>query len=311
MASRQPLNKHLLALAISLFLPALIAPGCHAQYSPFGYGYSPLTGSSNWLWLSRSLFNPTSMLGRGAYGYNAPYYLANSLAWNAAYATTQGISGANRKAAANKFYAKQNNNGINAPVVDQINVAPWYYPARGPAGNPALTSAAATSNSDPFADPTFGPIPTQIPDGSPSSGQPADSSSLPPPTSTNANEAPGPAPDFRGSKSSSLPETAPPTGKSSKSDKHKSKSKSKGVSSNPFAQAFVDHVNDNFSGDISKALSDKETRGYAQAIGLLDSNKSRDFDLPTDRIDLIRRILQDPDEDSLSKVNTIRVLIKH
>ncbi|MBX9722703.1 MAG: hypothetical protein K2X81_14990 [Candidatus Obscuribacterales bacterium] len=309
MATRQHFSKQLLALAISLFLPVIAAPGCSAQYSPFGYGYSPLTGSSNWLWLSRSLFNPTSMLGRGAYGYNAPYYLANSLAWNAAYATSQGISGANRKAAANKFYANQNNNGINAPVVDQINVAPWYYPPRGSAGNPALSSAAALNNKDPFADPSFMPVPTQIPDGSPSPT--ADSSPLTPAASTNANEAPGPAPDFRGSKSNSLPDTAPPSGKSSKSDKHKSKSKSKGVSSNPFAQAFVDHVNDNFSGDISKALSDKETRGYAQAIGLLDNSKSRDFDLPTDRIDLIRRILQDPDEDSLTKVNTIRVLIKH
>ncbi len=292
-------------------LLALYAPAAKAQY-----GYSPLTGSSNWLWLSRSLFGGGSNLFRGgSYGYTTPYYLANTLGWNATYAASQGINMAGRNAAMKKFYANPGN-GINGPVNDQISVAPWYSPPRGVPGNTPSPSVGvdAINNTDPFADPkntAFMPVPAAIPDSSPSAGPIANPlSSNPVPGSTIQNEAPGTAPDFRTSQASA-PGSAPSRHKSNKSDSHKSKSQAKSSGSNPFAQAFIDHVNDNFSGDISRALSDNETRGYAAAIGLLDSNKSRDFDLPPERIDLIRRILKDPEEDSLTKVNTIRILIKH
>lgn len=243
-----------------------------------------MSGSSSWLWLSRSVFSPSSLLFRGGYGYSAPYYVANTLAWNAAYAAGQGINAKRRQ-----LYAKQwnnPNNGINSPVVDQISPAPWYYPPRGNLGSPVV--GAAPNNSDPFADPKAGefmPVPSSFPD---QSGNAA---------ASNLNQAPPAAPDFKKTTASFPDSSKVPAGEASSTK-------------NPFAQAFVDHVNDKYSGDINKALSDKQTRHYAEALGLLDST-ARDCELPADRIELIKKILQDPEEDSLSKVNTVRMLIKH
>jgi hypothetical protein len=113
------------------------------------------------------------------------------------------------------------------------------------------------------------------------------------------------APDFHGAQSAA--KTSPAAGAS---QTQSSTAAAETPSANPFAQAFIDHVNGKFSGDIGKALSDKQTRGYAQALGIIEPSQ-KDFDLPADRVELIKRIMQDPQGDSLTKVSTIRLLIKH
>lgn len=303
MSKRQQSPRNLAALALSLLVSVFSLPDANAQ----GWGYSPLTGSNSWLWMSRSFFSPAGMLFRGGYGYNAPYYIANTLAWNAAYGASQGINLAGRNAAIKRYNSQVN--GINAPVMDQVSVAPWYYPPRGTQLSPAQLSSAvapstatATANvaatmQDPFADPKGGqfmPVPSSLPDASASAGSIAGA----------GKDLPAPAPDFKGAAQPS----PPPQARALKQTQSEQGQKSK--DSNPFAQAFVDHVNDNYSGDISRALSDKQTRGYAHALGILESSKEFQ-ELPQDRIELIKRILQDPTEDSLTKVNTIRLLIKH
>lgn len=150
---------------------------------------------------------------------------------------------------------------------------------------------ATPANTDPFADPKAGefmPVPSSL----------NDPAAITP--SANATQLPSAAPDFKKSSSSG---PAPDLSKSPSSE-------SSAPVKNPFADAFITHVNDKYSGDIGKALSDKQTRNYAEALGLLDKSM-KNFDFPADRIELIKKVLQDPDEDSLTKVNTVRMLIKH
>lgn len=281
-------------LAGTLSTIILLANAVQAQ-AQLPWGYSPLTGSNSYLWLSRSLF------GNGLFrnGYGSGGYLVNSLAYNAVYGVGQGINAIGKKKAAKQLYANPNN-GINAPVVDQISAAPWYYPPRVPptpiqAAQPAqaqLPSAAQQlAEKDPFADPKAGefmPVPATFNDDAPSTTPAPVIASLPP-VAGNANAIPLPAPDFKGSSPAAAQAGT--------------------QAASPFIQSFIDHVNDKFDGDVSKAFSDKQTCAYARALGILDGKKVSD--LPADRIELIKRILKDPAEDSLTKVNTIRLLLRH
>lgn len=313
MSRRQHPGKNLLLVTLLLLLATMGMAPVGAQYSPYSsYSYSPLTGSTNMFWPLRLLVSPGSMLWRGGYGYSAPYYLANTLTYNAAYAAGMGVNALGRQNYMNYYWNQ--NNGINAPVVDQISMAPWYYPPRGvrQAGTALANSVDNTSSraiNNPIM-PTntksneFMPVPVALSDAS-TGAKPAETPSL----SLNQSASPtiATAPDFRSGKTVAAAASAAtaPTGA-----KISSASENGAGASNPFAQAFIDHVNNKFSGDISKALSDKQTRGYAQALGILE-HESKDVDIPADRIELIKRIMQDPAEDSLTKVNTIRLLIKH
>lgn len=278
-----------------------------AAFAQLPWGYSPLTGSNSWLWLSRSLYSPSNLLFRNG-GYGAGGYLVNTLAYQAVHGVGQGINSLGKKKAAKQFY---NNpaNGINAPVVDQIAPAPWYKPqgnkgqaqATDPVSTQPSPQAQAILNRDPFAEPEAGnfmPIPATINDDAPSTMPISNPLTAAPPPIVNPlsslplnTSLPATAPDFR----NSLTQQA--------------NSRTQNPSSgNPFAQSFVDHINDKFSGDISKAFADKQTRAYAKALGL-ESKKIEE--LPQDRLELIQKILKDPQEDPLTKVNTIRMLIKH
>lgn len=282
-----PLKRFLLPTLIMLALSGTVAQPVAAQLP---WGYSPITGSNSWLWLSRSIFSPSSLLFRGGYGYNAPYYLANTLAWNGAYAASQAVNYAGKKAQAKRYWSNPQN-GINNPAVDQISVAPWYHPPRLPPGTtqpgndfqPSLLPDPAL----PTQELEFMPVPQALDNSLPAGTAPASKETLP-----------LTAPDFRAEKVPEQANSASITAENGPSSK------------SPFTQAFVDHINNNFHGDIASALKDKQTRAYAQALGVIEAN-SRPFDLPDDRIELIKRILNDPSEDSISKINAIRLLIKH
>lgn len=281
-----------------------------AEAFPWWTGYSPLTGSTTRMWLSRTLYNPSNLFRSGYGGYSAPYYLANTLGWNAAYMVGQGINSAGRNNNLNY------NNISQQQAMDQITPARWWTAKQNATGQtfqaPAMNSSAPAILA-PDADPFFMPVPiTNDPQAQPNPGPITESSTLP-----------APAPDFR------------PADEASKGKKHQKKHKTHAEKAqtnsqtssaqapatqsmqanpaskaNPFVQAFVDHVNQNFGSDINQALTDKQTRGYAEAIGLVE-NGNRFTALPSDRVELIRHILQDQNEDSLTKVNTIRMLIKH
>jgi hypothetical protein len=272
------------AQALAVLLAVTSAGAAQAQFYPFSY--SPLTGSSSIFWPMRVLLSPASLFWRGGYGYNAPYYLANTLTYNAAYAAGAGLTSASRKHYWNPA------NGINAPAVDQIAPARWYNPA-------SAAPAAALSN-------------PSIPDNTGNNQSlPADGSGsefMPVPAGLAAGTAPplSTAPDYRLPNTQSQPAAAN-TGESVNSN---NTTEAPAGSSNPFAQAFVDHVNSKFGSDIGRALADRQTRSYAQALGIVGQG-AKNLEIPTERVELARRILQDKGEDSLTKVNTIRLLIKY
>lgn len=282
------------------------------------------------MWLSRSLYNPYNLV-RG--GYSAPYYLANTLGWNAAYAVGQGFN-AGKKNQANsinqmKMFGQQG-------VVDQIAPAKWAA-AQNQNQQQAFQAPDLSSSAPallaPETDPFFMPVPMSI-DTSSSPQVAALAPQTLPIQQSEAGTIPAPAPDFRGTNEKhqkhkkqkkqkkenkglaepnsiqeQLPEQ-PGTQTSANSAMKSTIETATTPKNNPFANAFVEHVNAKFGSDINKAFSDKETCGYAEAMGLID-DRNKSITIQPDRVELIRHILQDPAEDSLTKVNTIRMLIKH
>jgi hypothetical protein len=79
----------------------------------------------------------------------------------------------------------------------------------------------------------------------------------------------------------------------------------------PLAQGFIDLVNSKYDGDIQQALFDPQTRSFAKAIGLVDGDALFKAELSPDRLELIRRVLNDKSEDAVSKVHTVRLLLKN
>ena len=329
--SRQKNSKLKITTALLLTgISMLLATPAHA----FFWGYSPLTGSTTRMWLSRSLYNPYNLV-RG--GYSAPYYLANTLGWNAAYAVGQGFN-SGKKNQANSIAQMQM---FGQPgVVDQIAPARWTA-AQAQAQQQAFQTPNIASSAPallaPEADPFFMPVPMSM---DPTGASPSATPITNPITQTEASMVPAAAPDFRNGKelnkkqkkqkkhkkqdSDSNLVANNPSSQNSNSEIAQSPAQAAinpqtaiantgaatGSKANPFAHAFVEHVNAKFGSDINKAFSDKETCGYAQAMGLID-DKNKSVAIQPERVELIRHILQDPAEDSLTKVNTIRMLIKH
>ncbi|MBS1994991.1 MAG: hypothetical protein JSS86_01715 [Cyanobacteria bacterium SZAS LIN-2] len=78
----------------------------------------------------------------------------------------------------------------------------------------------------------------------------------------------------------------------------------------PLAEGFINHLNSNYQGDMSKALSNNDTRSWARAMGVIDGNIENGSHLSGDRIEVIGRVLKDNTLDPLSKLDTMRILLK-
>ena len=292
-------RKFLLAGGLNAILLFACAAESQAQLP---WGYSPLTGSNSYLWLSRSLFG-NGLFRTGYGGYGAGGYLVNSLAYNGVYGVAQGINAIGKKKAMKQAQQTWSNpsNGINAPVVDQISAAPWYYPPRVPP-TPIQAAAPQTAAQGPSA--AVQQLAEKDPFAADSKGAGTDFMPIP---ATFNDDAPSTNPVVAGLPAAQIPQAAPdfkPVASATEAANSQAQ-----CGSNPFAQAFIDHVNDKYGGDIARAFGDKQIRAYAKSLGILDSSKISE--LPADRIELIKHILQDPKEDSLTKVNTIRLLVKH
>lgn len=79
----------------------------------------------------------------------------------------------------------------------------------------------------------------------------------------------------------------------------------------PLANGFVETVNSQFNGDISKALFNPETRAWARAVGVVSHDDVFDADLSSDRIDVIKKILKDENLDAVSKIDAVRILLRN
>lgn len=78
----------------------------------------------------------------------------------------------------------------------------------------------------------------------------------------------------------------------------------------PLANGFVETVNSQFNGDISKALFSPDTRAWARAVGVVSHDTVFDADLSSDRIDVIKKILKDDNLDAVSKLEAVRILLR-
>jgi hypothetical protein len=111
-----------------------------------------------------------------------------------------------------------------------------------------------------------------------------------------ANGDPAGNPDPAAVSSGSMPPGAPPIAPSRPG---------------PQPGGFIDLVNSKYQGDISKALFDPDTRAYARAVGLIDTDEIFDADLKPQKVQTIRGILGDSREDATVRINAVRMLLKH
>jgi len=80
--------------------------------------------------------------------------------------------------------------------------------------------------------------------------------------------------------------------------------------SKPLAEGFINHLNGNYQGDMSKALGNSDTRSWAQAMGIIGDDVQDGSHLSQDRLDVLGRLLKDNSLDPVSKLDTMRILLK-
>lgn len=322
-----------IAVSVTIMVGLLQAPPAQAQY----FGYSPFTGASNWGWLARNLMYPLNR----ASGYNAPYYLANSLVWNGAYAATRGMNGRQYQAGQQVDPSGQpvlsprtrNKPFLSGPagVSDQSVQAQWVPPAKPlpqdqqiapqlngwvPVGQTAFDPApgvAPMDPNDPFA-------PAQNPSTSPvfapqsvASAPYAIPSGMPPQATQSVD-------------SSQSEQSVPTKGKKHvRKDKHaRDQSNNANLASagrpigqfgapptgsSPLVRGFIHLVNANYNGNIAQALNDPDMRRYAGAIGLIADNQPLG-EINQQRAELVRQIFAEEGQDPAVRVNAAKMLLK-
>lgn len=80
--------------------------------------------------------------------------------------------------------------------------------------------------------------------------------------------------------------------------------------SSPLARGFIQLVNENYQGDIGRALADSDMRKYARAIGLIGDQSRPAAELNSQRTELIKQILADDSEDPSVRVSAVKMLLK-
>jgi hypothetical protein len=241
---------------------SLSASPAHAQY----YSYNPYTGQANWLWIARSLMYPISRYS----GYNTPFYLANSLIWNASYAANQAITNRNR----------------------QFNYGNYSSP-------------------EPYYDPRQRTRPV-VEDGNDVSDQVVQAQRMPAGEDEDRQPPPVVAPPVQ-PPSTSTPQAAPSVpNQRTKSAGQAGRAQKRVWQPNlPLAQGFIDLVNSKYSGDISQALFDPQTRSFAKAIGLINDDSVFDADLSAQKVQTVKNIFADQHEDALARIDAVRMLLNH
>jgi hypothetical protein len=78
----------------------------------------------------------------------------------------------------------------------------------------------------------------------------------------------------------------------------------------PLAEGFINHLNSNYQGDMAKALNNTDTRSWAKAMGIIGDDVQDGSHLSSDRLDILGRLLKDTSLDPVSKLDTMRILLK-
>lgn len=172
-------------------------------------------------------------------------------------------------------------NDITPPIDPNTGRRVWLPPPLAPqrppftSGTPSSPPVVAPSSTPPF------PAGNPVASGAPNAVAAAPANAyLPPPAST------------AGAASASGRATMPPA--------------------SPLAAGFVNRVLNVHKGDISKALFDPETRGWAKVVGLIQDNDSIfTADLSEQRVEIVRGILNDKNLDPLSKLDAVKILLRN
>jgi hypothetical protein len=82
------------------------------------------------------------------------------------------------------------------------------------------------------------------------------------------------------------------------------------TSTAPFAGAFINNVNSEYQGDIRKAMSNPQTRAWAQSLGVTNSASSN-FAISDERSGVIEHVLKDSSLDPVSKLDAIKILMRN
>jgi hypothetical protein len=325
-------------IAVLSLLGAMLlsaAQPAQAQY----FGYSPFSGLSNVSWLARSLGYP---LIRNS-GYNAPYYLANSLVWNASYAASRGLGFSNNRQYNSGQYMDPSGQLLgqgrsrtkatatnNQAVMDQSVQANWIAPARpwpqeqqsqDPSWVPLSQNNNANAVPEVIPDDPFAPA-ANAPQRTNPAVASAPTSSFPqnpfaannaPPAVASQQAQPQDSANFTGNKK-------PSSGWFNKSKKKFGSPVADATNTasaadietheSPLARGFLHLVNENYGGDLSRALADADMRKYAKAIGLIPSSNESLSQISAERSDLIRQILSDRSQDASVRLNAARLLLK-
>jgi hypothetical protein len=76
----------------------------------------------------------------------------------------------------------------------------------------------------------------------------------------------------------------------------------------PFANSFIDTVNTKYNGDISRAMSDQNTRDMARSLGLINKSQG-ELNFSEERRGAIGHILHDDTLDTDSKMAALKALL--
>jgi hypothetical protein len=245
----------------------------HAQV----WGYSPYSGSSTWLSLARGLSYPLNRMS----GVRTPFYLGSNLIYGASY----GLFG-NRQRNMN-YGVYSDPEPVNDP---RQRTRP--YSSQGSVGD-QIVHARWSKQQQEFDQ------------------QQGDDDNIPVPPNAGQNWIANPmvtplaVPE---SKSEVMPPVAPHVAAAPSTQ---GRVGFPSHTSEPLAQGFVQVLNERYGGNIADALKDKDLRKYAHSVGLIDADKFAADKVTPDKIDLIRAILADSTESASTKINAVRVLLKH
>jgi hypothetical protein len=270
--ARKKYTAFILATALGSWL--ISCEPVHAQV----WGYSPYSGSATWLSLARGLSYPLNRIS----GVRTPFYLANNLIYGASY----GIFGNRQR---NMNYGVYND---PEPLNDPRQRSRPYNTSQGSVGDQIVHARWSKQQQD-------------------FDQQQGEDDNVPVPQNSGQNWIANPVVTPQAvpeKKSEFMPPVAPQIASSVASPgsigfpSH---------ASEPLAQGFVQVLNEQYGGNIGNALRDKDLRKYAHSVGLIDSDKYAADKIASQKIDLIRAILADSTESASTKINAVRMLLKH
>jgi hypothetical protein len=282
------------------------------NYANNGNGYSPYgnPGYTNFGWYNGSILQRANR-GLGGPGYNG--YSANG---NPNFTNVNNNGLANATVPPNVMKYGGAMSGTQSATTNQTNTpdANAIYPNTAAPGSPAANGSANYSNSN-YPAPTYGGM--QFPGGT--QGQGNYMSGMGGPNgngqySYTDRHGRIKYKKIKNQQNNNSNQSGQGNGSGNQGAGNGSGAgSSSGVTSTstaPFAGAFINNVNSEYQGDIRKAMSNPQTRAWAQSLGVTNS-ASNNFAISDERSGVIEHVLKDSSLDPVSKLDAIKILMRN